>query len=69
MTEEDVAAIAPGLDPADPNRDKILECHGEAIAHDQDGYLDPISGLFVMTAAYHLTRGTCCESQCRHCPY
>ncbi|MFZ0744042.1 MAG: DUF5522 domain-containing protein [Terracidiphilus sp.] len=23
----------------------------------------------VFTAAYHLKRGTCCGSNCRHCPY
>ena len=23
----------------------------------------------VFTAAYHLKRGTCCGSRCRHCPY
>jgi len=23
----------------------------------------------VFTAAYHLKRGTCCNSGCRHCPY
>ena len=23
----------------------------------------------VFTAAYHLKRGTCCNSNCRHCPY
>ena len=23
----------------------------------------------VFTAAYHLKRGTCCGSGCRHCPY
>jgi hypothetical protein len=23
----------------------------------------------VFTAAYHLKRGTCCGSACRHCPY
>jgi hypothetical protein len=26
-------------------------------------------GLFVFTAAYHLKRGHCCDSGCRHCPY
>ncbi|HEY9282778.1 MAG TPA: DUF5522 domain-containing protein [Pyrinomonadaceae bacterium] len=27
-------------------------------------------GAFVVfTAAYHLRRGRCCESGCRHCPY
>jgi hypothetical protein len=23
----------------------------------------------VFTAAYHLRRGYCCNSDCRHCPY
>ncbi len=23
----------------------------------------------VFTAAYHLRRGYCCNSNCRHCPY
>jgi hypothetical protein len=23
----------------------------------------------VFTAAYHLKRGSCCGSGCRHCPY
>jgi hypothetical protein len=26
-------------------------------------------GLLVFTAAYHLKRGTCCNSGCRHCPF
>jgi hypothetical protein len=25
--------------------------------------------LMVLTAAYNLTRGCCCGSSCRHCPY
>lgn len=25
--------------------------------------------LMVFTAAYHLKRGYCCGSGCRHCPY
>ncbi|MEJ7734918.1 MAG: DUF5522 domain-containing protein [Polyangiaceae bacterium] len=24
---------------------------------------------FVFTATYHLKRGFCCHSRCRHCPY
>ena len=24
---------------------------------------------FVFTAEYHLKRGYCCNSRCRHCPY
>jgi len=27
------------------------------------------NGLVVYTAAYHLKRGSCCGSGCRHCPY
>ncbi len=27
------------------------------------------SGLMVFTRAYHLKRGYCCGSGCRHCPY
>jgi hypothetical protein len=26
-------------------------------------------GKFVFTARYHLRRGYCCNSKCRHCPY
>jgi hypothetical protein len=33
----------------------------------EDFYLDGPN--FVFTAAYHLKRGYCCESGCRHCPY
>ncbi|MEP2771370.1 MAG: DUF5522 domain-containing protein [Fulvivirga sp.] len=27
------------------------------------------NGLYVFTEAYHLKRGYCCKSGCRHCPY
>ncbi|NNE29748.1 MAG: hypothetical protein HKN16_08925 [Saprospiraceae bacterium] len=33
----------------------------------EDYYLE--KGLFVFTENYHLKRGYCCESKCRHCPY
>ena len=33
----------------------------------QDYYLE--GGVMVFTAAYHLSRGYCCDSGCRHCPY
>lgn len=26
-------------------------------------------GFLVFTAKYHLQRGSCCGSKCRHCPY
>jgi hypothetical protein len=34
---------------------------------DEDCYFD--GPFMVFTAAYHLKRGYCCESGCRHCPY
>jgi uncharacterized protein (TIGR00290 family) len=33
----------------------------------QDYYYE--NGFIVFTEAYHLKRGYCCESGCRHCPY
>jgi hypothetical protein len=33
------------------------------------GYDDPVTGLFVFTAAYLDERGYCCDQGCRHCPY
>ena len=34
----------------------------------RDYYVDQ-DGLLVFTQEYHLKRGYCCESGCRHCPY
>jgi Family of unknown function (DUF5522) len=33
----------------------------------EDYYFE--GSLMVFTAAYHLKRGSCCQSGCRHCPY
>jgi hypothetical protein len=39
---------------------------GSRLSH-EDFYME---GTFlVFTAAYHLRRGYCCVSNCRHCPY
>jgi hypothetical protein len=32
-------------------------------------YLDPGTGLTVLTAAYLADRGYCCSQGCRHCPW
>ena len=47
----------------------VREAHKAATAAGEDGYVDPLTGLFVFTAAHHLARGACCDSGCRHCPY
>jgi hypothetical protein len=57
------------LAPDHPARAEILAAHRAAVDAGEPGYLDPVSGLFVITAAAHLQRGECCNSGCRHCPY
>lgn len=57
------------LAPSHPQRDEILAAHTAAMARGEPGYLDPSTGLFVMTAAALADRGYCCDQGCRHCPY
>jgi hypothetical protein len=52
-----------------PARARILAAHADAMDAGDGGYADPVTGLFVFTAAYLADRGTCCGSGCRHCPY
>ncbi len=40
---------------------------GDARARQPDYYVE--NGLLVYTATFHLKRGSCCGSGCRHCPY
>jgi hypothetical protein len=35
----------------------------------QGDYYFNAQGMMVFTAQYHLRRGFCCESGCKHCPY
>jgi diphthamide synthase (EF-2-diphthine--ammonia ligase) len=43
--------------------------HTEAVAKGQNFYTDPSTGLMVMTELVHRSRGRCCGSGCRHCPF
>lgn len=52
-----------------PRRAEILAAHAAAMEVGEPGYLDPATGLFVITAAEHVRRGHCCANDCRHCPY
>lgn len=47
----------------------ITDAHDRAVAAGDPGYLDPVTGLFVLTSAYLIDRGYCCGNGCRHCPY
>ena len=57
------------LAPTHPAYDEILAIHAAALNRGDPGYLDPVTGLYVMTASVHAERGFCCERGCRHCPY
>jgi hypothetical protein len=51
------------IDPAAQSR------HDAAVVAGHAGYIDPSSGLFVLTSTWLAARGRCCGSGCRHCPY
>jgi hypothetical protein len=48
---------------------EILRRHGAALERGEPVYADPVSGFSVFTADFLASRGYCCESGCRHCPY
>jgi hypothetical protein len=65
-----LAVPDPGrLDPSRPDYQAVLAAHGRALDAGEDGYLDPSTGWWCFTAAYLWSRGACCDSGCRHCPY
>jgi len=40
----------------------------QKLVEGEDYYIDEL-GRWVFTEKYHLKRGHCCKSGCRHCPY
>lgn len=53
---------------ASPSK-RALKRHEKACEQGESGYIDPDSGLFVLTSVYLLDRGHCCGKGCRHCPW
>ena len=51
------------------SRDRIQKIHDAAAARGDNSYIDPSTGMLVMTAHYLQKRGFCCGAGCRHCPY
>ncbi|MEL6982360.1 MAG: DUF5522 domain-containing protein, partial [Actinomycetota bacterium] len=49
------------FDPDRPDHGPALAAHAEALERGQIGYLDPTTGLFVMTSVYLRDRGWCCD--------
>jgi Family of unknown function (DUF5522) len=50
----------------DDSSKKTKESPREELRSEDFYYEGP---YLVFTAAYHLKRGYCCNSSCRHCPY
>jgi len=64
--------IVPAMSDPEPEPDQNEGPHTEpapdpAALSPEDFYLE--GPYMVFTAAYHLKRGYCCNSDCRHCPY
>jgi Family of unknown function (DUF5522) len=51
----------------EPDRKPASAPNAPAPLEPEDYYYE--NGYLVFTAAYHLKRGSCCGSGCRHCPY
>ncbi len=49
------------------DRDPVAAPNAPPALDPEDFYYE--GPYLVFTAAYHLKRGTCCGSGCRHCPY
>lgn len=50
-------------------QDTTKKLHSQACKDKKKHYLDPTTGLKVLTEYYLLERGFCCSTGCRHCPY
>ncbi|MCK6604997.1 MAG: DUF5522 domain-containing protein [Ignavibacteriaceae bacterium] len=57
------------LSESHPDYQLIIKLHEKACLEGKKTYTDPSSGYSVFTAGFHLQRGSCCKSGCRHCPY
>jgi hypothetical protein len=55
------------VEPVDDELPKPLTTAPRQELAPEDFYFEGPNLVF--TAAYHLKRGTCCGSGCRHCPY
>jgi len=55
------------MPPANPPQPDNPADPFDFLPHDDEVYFE--DGFMVFTEAYHLRRGYCCQSGCRHCPY
>lgn len=47
----------------------VMKAHDDAVAQGKNSYTDPESKFNAFTRLFHIERGRCCGSMCRHCPY
>ena len=47
----------------------IEKLHQSTCDRKENGYIDPKTGFYVLSAHYLSNRGHCCGAGCRHCPY
>ena len=59
----------PKAEAKDDSASAFYMPHKIACEKEQDTYIDPETGLQVLTAYYMTRRGYCCANRCRHCPY
>jgi hypothetical protein len=71
MTDDPKPALkGTGFSPSvnrEPENGALAPEGTDAPLRPEDFYME--NGFLVFTAAYHLRRGYCCNSDCRHCPY
>jgi hypothetical protein len=64
--------LVPHPDRLDPHRADyvaIIDAHHAALVTGAAVYVDPGTGLSVLTARTLWAQGRCCEQGCRHCPF
>jgi hypothetical protein len=54
---------------AETHEQAIQRLHSEACEKGRKVYRDPQTRVRVCTAAFLLSRGFCCNLECRHCPF
>jgi hypothetical protein len=70
LREDHLMAPLPGRLPRDARMaEAIMSVHAEALRVGDPVYVDPVTRRSVMTATFLASRGRCCSSGCRHCPY
>jgi hypothetical protein len=57
------------MDDKDQKEEENKDKKDENMKHGEPPMFYMENGFVVFTREYHLKRGNCCKSGCRHCPY